>query len=109
MLIALSSDLFSSLISLTAGLTMFKRAFLAVVRSPVAFFDTTPLGKSKLARSLYHADHCEGRIMSRLSKDQDTIDTELGLIANQVLITARFVTSIHDTDLALSWIADTFL
>ncbi|PIL27467.1 ATP-binding cassette transporter [Ganoderma sinense ZZ0214-1] len=64
-----------SMMSLTAGLKMFKRAFLAVVHSPVSFFDTTPLG----------------RIMSRLSKDQDTIDTELGLIANQVLATASSV------------------
>nr|VWO94880.1 MRP-like transporter [Ganoderma boninense] len=31
------------------------------------------------------------RIMSRLSKDQDTIDTELGMIANQVLATASSV------------------
>ena len=29
--------------------------------------------------------------MSRLSKDQDTIDTELAPIANQVLTTVRFV------------------
>lgn len=35
--------------------------------------------------------YIKGRIMSRLSKDQDTIDTELGLIANQVLATARLV------------------
>ncbi|KAM5532134.1 hypothetical protein V8D89_014227 [Ganoderma adspersum] len=74
-LFAFALSLNISMMSLTAGLNMFKSAFLAVVYSPVAFFDTTPLG----------------RIMSRLSKDQDTIDTELGLIANQVLATASSV------------------
>ncbi|KAI1798260.1 multidrug resistance-associated ABC transporter [Ganoderma leucocontextum] len=74
-LFAFALSLNISMMSLTAGLKMFKRAFLAVVRSPVAFFDTTPLG----------------RIMSRLSKDQDTVDTELAMIANQVLTTASSV------------------
>ncbi|KAI0718208.1 multidrug resistance-associated ABC transporter [Cerioporus squamosus] len=57
-----------SLLSLTAGLRMFKAAFNAVVRSPVSFFDTTPIG----------------RIMSRLSKDQDTLDAEMSIIASNV-------------------------
>ncbi|KAH9919495.1 multidrug resistance-associated ABC transporter [Epithele typhae] len=64
-----------SLASLTGGLRMYKTAFTAVVRSPVSFFDTTPLG----------------RIMSRLSKDQDTIDTELSIIAIQLFSTASNV------------------
>ncbi|KAI0659143.1 multidrug resistance-associated ABC transporter [Cubamyces menziesii] len=64
-----------SMVSLTAGLRMFKTAFMAVLRSPVAFFDTTPLG----------------RIMSRLSKDQDTVDTELAMTAAQLLSTASSV------------------
>ncbi|RDX54457.1 multidrug resistance-associated ABC transporter [Lentinus brumalis] len=62
-------------LSLSAGLRMFKAAFNAVVRSPVSFFDTTPLG----------------RIMSRLSKDQDTVDTELAQIATQLLLTGSSV------------------
>ncbi|KAI1798261.1 multidrug resistance-associated ABC transporter [Ganoderma leucocontextum] len=74
-LFAFALSLNISIMGLTAGLKMFKRAFLAVVRSPVAFFDTTPLG----------------RIMSRLSKDQDTIDNELALYANQVLISVSSV------------------
>ncbi|KAH9849408.1 multidrug resistance-associated ABC transporter [Lenzites betulinus] len=64
-----------SMASLTAGLRMFKAALNTVMRSPVAFFDTTPLG----------------RIMSRLSKDQDTIDAELSMIAVQLLTTASSV------------------
>ena len=39
------SDSADSLASLTAGLQMFKDAFSAVIRSPVSFFDTTPLGE----------------------------------------------------------------
>ncbi|KAI0746725.1 multidrug resistance-associated ABC transporter [Daedaleopsis nitida] len=64
-----------SQLSLTASLKMFKTAFMAVVRSPVSFFDTTPLG----------------RIMSRLSKDQDTVDTELAMTAFQLLINCSSV------------------
>ncbi|RPD56133.1 multidrug resistance-associated ABC transporter [Lentinus tigrinus ALCF2SS1-7] len=59
-----------SKLSLMAGLRMFKAALIAVVRSPVSFFDTTPLG----------------RIISRLSKDQDTVDAELAIIATNLLI-----------------------
>ena len=70
---------------------MFKKAFLAVLRSPVSFFDTTPLGKRKRLKDLCGVNLLAGRIMSRLSKDQDTIDTELAPIANQVLTTVRFV------------------
>ncbi|KAI0674258.1 multidrug resistance-associated ABC transporter [Trametes maxima] len=64
-----------SMASLTAGLRMFKSALSAVMQSSVAFFDTTPLG----------------RIMSRFSKDQDTIDAELAMIAVQLLTTASSV------------------
>lgn len=34
----------SSLFCLTAGLSLFKASFMAVLRSPVSFFDTTPMG-----------------------------------------------------------------
>ncbi|PPR03716.1 hypothetical protein CVT24_007391 [Panaeolus cyanescens] len=47
--------------SLIASLNLFKAALNGVLRSPTAFFDTTPMG----------------RILSRLSKDQDTLDAEL--------------------------------
>ncbi|KAH9920031.1 multidrug resistance-associated ABC transporter [Epithele typhae] len=59
------------LASLTGGLEMYKTAFGAIIRSPVSFFDTTPIG----------------RIVSRLSKDQDTIDAELSMVAIQLLTT----------------------
>ncbi|KAF9042985.1 multidrug resistance-associated ABC transporter [Panaeolus papilionaceus] len=47
--------------SLVASLNLFKAALNGVLKSPTAFFDTTPMG----------------RILSRLSKDQDTLDAEL--------------------------------
>ncbi|KAL4252214.1 ATP-binding cassette transporter C [Abortiporus biennis] len=58
-----------SLLALFAGLHIFQAAFDAVLGSPVSFFDTTPLG----------------RIISRLSKDQDTLDSQMASIATQLL------------------------
>ncbi|KIP09393.1 hypothetical protein PHLGIDRAFT_534837 [Phlebiopsis gigantea 11061_1 CR5-6] len=66
---------FISLTSLAAGLRLFRTSLWAVLCSPTSFFDTTPMG----------------RIMSRLSKDQDTIDTEMSMIAFQLLSTASSV------------------
>ncbi|KAI0700341.1 multidrug resistance-associated ABC transporter [Cytidiella melzeri] len=62
---------FISITSLNAGFSMFKASLSAVLYSAVSFFDTTPMG----------------RILSRLSKDQDTIDTEISMIAFQLLST----------------------
>jgi len=55
--------------SLIASLNLFKAALSHVLRSPTSFFDTTPIG----------------RILSRLSKDQDTLDTELATTLWQVI------------------------
>ncbi|KAG8848280.1 hypothetical protein FRB96_001253 [Tulasnella sp. 330] len=52
-----------SLAGLQAGLAMFAQAFWSVMHSPVSFFDTSPLG----------------RIVSRLSTDIDTLDTQMML------------------------------
>ncbi|KAG5635613.1 hypothetical protein H0H81_010631 [Sphagnurus paluster] len=60
-----------SLIGLVASLRLFKAALNGVLRSPVSFFDTTPMG----------------RIQSRLSKDQDTLDVELAIVLWQFLST----------------------
>ncbi|KAJ7163116.1 multidrug resistance-associated ABC transporter [Mycena filopes] len=49
--------------SLAASLNLFKTALVHVLRSPSSFFDTTPMG----------------RILSRLVKDQDTLDNELSM------------------------------
>ncbi|KZT03607.1 multidrug resistance-associated ABC transporter [Laetiporus sulphureus 93-53] len=58
-----------TLASLYAGLRMFEKAWNSVLHSPVSFFDTTPMG----------------RILSRLSKDQDTIDAELSMTTYQFM------------------------
>lgn len=60
-----------ALASLIAGLNLFKAALRGVLRSPASFFDTTPMG----------------RILSRLSKDQDTLDTQLSMTLFQFLNT----------------------
>uniref|UniRef100_A0A0W0EY28 Putative multidrug resistance-associated ABC transporter n=1 Tax=Moniliophthora roreri TaxID=221103 RepID=A0A0W0EY28_MONRR len=65
------TSLVFAFIGLFAGFNMFNAALSAVLKSPVSFFDTTPIG----------------RILSRLSKDQDTIDTELMMNLSQFLST----------------------
>ncbi|KAG5645383.1 hypothetical protein DXG03_006336 [Asterophora parasitica] len=60
-----------ALAGLIASLNLFKAALTSVLRSPTAFFDTTPVG----------------RILSRLSKDQDTLDSELAFTLWQFLST----------------------
>ncbi|KAK7049860.1 hypothetical protein VNI00_005290 [Paramarasmius palmivorus] len=52
-----------AIIGIRASYSMFRTALHKVLKSPVAFFDTTPMG----------------RVLSRLSKDQDTLDTLLPL------------------------------
>lgn len=59
-----------SWVALAAGLRLFKAALHGVLHSSTAFFDTTPMG----------------RIISRLSKDQDTIDQELSMTLFNLLV-----------------------
>jgi ATP-binding cassette subfamily C (CFTR/MRP) protein 1 len=53
---------FVAIISTTAAKNLHERAFRSLLRAPLFFFDTTPIG----------------RILSRFSRDQDIIDTTLG-------------------------------
>jgi ATP-binding cassette subfamily C (CFTR/MRP) protein 1 len=64
-----------SILGLRTSLALFGGALYGVLRSPVHFFDTTPLG----------------RIVSRLSKDQDTLDTQLPSSAYLFFTTASSV------------------
>ncbi|KAF5390987.1 hypothetical protein D9757_004049 [Collybiopsis confluens] len=56
---------------LIASLSLYQTALRRVLRSPVSFFDTTPMG----------------RILSRLSKDQDTLDSNLSATLQSFLST----------------------
>ncbi len=56
-------------LSLQASFNLFNRALDGVIRSRVAWFDTTPIG----------------RITSRLSKDVTTLDNQLPMEANQLM------------------------
>ncbi|KAJ7893786.1 multidrug resistance-associated ABC transporter [Mycena leptocephala] len=59
-----------TIIGLVSSLRLFKAALGRVLKAPMSFFDTTPMG----------------RITSRLSKDQDTLDGELPMMAMQFAI-----------------------
>ncbi|KAJ6528504.1 multidrug resistance-associated ABC transporter [Mycena capillaripes] len=56
-----------TIVGLISSLRLFKAALGRVLKAPMSFFDTTPMG----------------RITSRLSKDQDTLDGELPMMAMQ--------------------------
>ena len=75
--------------SLFASFNLFKTALNAILRSPISFFDTTPLGLSLsfFSISLSISVMYIGRILSRLSKDQDTLDNELSMTLMQVRTT----------------------
>ncbi|KAF8580407.1 multidrug resistance-associated ABC transporter [Ramaria rubella] len=64
-----------SLSGLRASLNLFKKALRGVLRSPISFYDTTPIG----------------RILSRLSKDQDVLDNQLSNALYQLLLTLSAV------------------
>ncbi|KAF8217563.1 multidrug resistance-associated ABC transporter [Mycena galopus ATCC 62051] len=59
-----------TIIGLISSLGLFKAALGRVLKAPMSFFDTSPMG----------------RIISRLSKDQDTLDGELPMMAMQFAI-----------------------
>jgi len=75
-----------SVMSLFASSNLFKTALNAVLRSPTSFFDSTPLGLSLslFSISLSISMMYIGRIVSRLSKDQDTLDNELSMTLMRV-------------------------
>jgi ATP-binding cassette, subfamily C (CFTR/MRP), member 1 len=73
------------LATLAASLSMFKAALTGVLRSPVSFFDTTPMGMLILLNlNAFLTNIHVGRIMSRFSKDQDTLDTQISMTLYQV-------------------------
>jgi ABC-type multidrug transport system fused ATPase/permease subunit len=53
---------------LIASLRIFNAALNGILRSPIAFFDTTPMG----------------RILSRFSKDQESMDNEVANVLYSV-------------------------
>jgi ATP-binding cassette, subfamily C (CFTR/MRP), member 1 len=72
--------------SLVASLNLFKAALGGVLRSPVSFFDTTPMGMHVYFAGidLPPLNICPGRILSRFSKDQDILDNQLSITLYQV-------------------------
>ncbi|KAH8823213.1 multidrug resistance-associated ABC transporter [Flagelloscypha sp. PMI_526] len=57
------------ILTMVAGREIYQKAFHALINAPVSYFDTTPIG----------------RILSRLSKDQDMIDNSIALLSMQFL------------------------
>lgn len=79
-----------SLIGIRSSLNLFATVLKKVLQSPVSFFDTTPIGTVFIPAQIdpiLTPTISTGRILSRLSKDQDTLDTELPLTMMQVIFT----------------------
>jgi len=78
-----------STLCLSAGLNLYKGALAGVLRSPVSFFDTTPMGmRLYLILFLLGVNFAwcpfSGRISARLTKDQSAIDNQLPFALLQV-------------------------
>jgi len=64
---------------------LYRNAADGVMKTSVAFFDTTPLGlHSFLYSSISTYPNVQGRITSRFSKDQDDLDGMLPFLFSQV-------------------------
>jgi ATP-binding cassette subfamily C (CFTR/MRP) protein 1 len=77
----------SSLIGWIGSLKLFKATLSGVLGSPISFFDTTPMGIKNCITLSFNDElinFSTGRILSRLSKDQDTIDQDLPMTLMQV-------------------------
>ncbi|KAG9227354.1 hypothetical protein CCMSSC00406_0004107 [Pleurotus cornucopiae] len=59
------------LTGLIAGFNLFRKALASVLKSPTAFFDTTPMG----------------RVLTRFSKDQDVLDSKLPAVLYSFMAT----------------------
>ncbi|KAF4589934.1 hypothetical protein EYR38_009229 [Pleurotus pulmonarius] len=59
------------LTGLIAGFNIFRKALASVLKSPTAFFDTTPMG----------------RVLTRFSKDQDVLDSQLPAVLYSFMAT----------------------
>jgi hypothetical protein len=73
-----------SITGINAGFAMFKASLSGIMHSAISFFDTTPMGML-LSVVFCLSNGSLGRVLSRLSKDQDTIDTEIAIIAFALL------------------------
>ena len=77
---ALSGTMVSAYMGIVSAITLHDKSFASVLRSPMSFFDTTPIG----------------RIINRFSKDQDVIDSLLMdtlrmMVFMSLMITATFI------------------
>ncbi|KAJ3898403.1 multidrug resistance-associated ABC transporter [Lentinula edodes] len=79
------------LIGIRSSLNLFVTVLKKVLQSPVSFFDTTPIGTVFIPAQIDPILTPTGRILSRLSKDQDTLDTELPLTMMQFLATVSSI------------------
>ncbi|KAF9897973.1 hypothetical protein BX616_004682, partial [Lobosporangium transversale] len=76
--------------SLRAARLLYKKLLLSVVRAPLRFFDTTPVG----------------RIMNRFSKDFETVD---GSIANNCAQLLSLIMSVSSIIIVLAYITPVFV
>ncbi|KAF9935900.1 hypothetical protein BGZ67_002885 [Mortierella alpina] len=76
--------------SLRAARLLYKKLLMAVVRAPLRFFDTTPVG----------------RIMNRFSKDFETVD---GSIANNCAQLLSLIMSVSSIIIVLAYITPLFV
>ena len=83
---------------LNSSTAVHNKMFSKILRSPILFFDTNPIGQYIIQSTVQHVYICIGRVLNRFSKDVGFLDDRLTVDMLEYLIVSY---SIHYTHINL--------